>query len=93
MRGIRSLLSVPIFIDQALWGALSFDDSFEIRQWTEAEVDALKVAAGILSAAVQRQRADETLRESEALYRKAIGAVDAVPILQGQPAKLLYLHG
>ena len=79
MRGIRSLLSVPIFIDQTLWGALSFDDSFVVRQWTEAEVDALKVAASILSAAVQRQRADETLRESEALYRKAISAVDAVP--------------
>jgi PAS domain S-box-containing protein len=79
MRGIRSLLSVPIFIDQTLWGALSFDDSFVVREWTEAEVDALKVAAGILSAAVQRQRADIALRESEALYRRAISAADAVP--------------
>lgn len=79
MRGIRSLLSVPIVIDQTLWGIFSFDDSFIVREWTEAEVDALKVAAGILSAAIQRQRADEALRESEALYRRAISAVDAVP--------------
>jgi PAS domain S-box-containing protein len=79
MRGIRSLLSVPIFIDQTLWGAFSFDDSFVVREWTEAEVDALKVAAGILSAAIQRQRADDALRESEALYRRAISAADAVP--------------
>jgi PAS domain S-box-containing protein len=79
MRGIQSLLSVPIFIGQALWGALSFDDSFVVRKWSEAEMDALKVAAGILSAAVQRQRADEALRESEALYRRAISAADAVP--------------
>jgi PAS domain S-box-containing protein len=79
MRGIHSLLSVPIIIDQVLWGAFSFDDCFTVRQWSEAEVDALKVAAGILSAAVQRQRADEAMRESEALYRKAISAVDAVP--------------
>jgi PAS domain S-box-containing protein len=79
MRNVRSLLSVPIVIDKTLWGAFSFDDSFTMREWSEAEVDALKVAAGILSAAVQRQRADENLRESEALYRKAISAVDAVP--------------
>ncbi len=79
MLGIRSLLSVPVFIDQTLWGILNFDDSFIERQWSEAEVDALKVAASILSAAVQRQRADEAMRESEALYRKAISAVDAVP--------------
>ena len=79
MRDIRSLLSVPVFLDQTLWGILNFEDSSVTRQWSEAEVDALKVAAGILSAAVQRQRADEAMRESEALYRKAISAVDAVP--------------
>src|SRR5260370_42356547 len=49
------------------------------RNWSAAEVDALKVAAGILSAAIQRQKADSAVRESEQIYRQAIESAGAVP--------------
>lgn len=62
----RSIVSVPVFLNDALWGALSFDDCLTEREWTEVEVDALRVAAGILSAAIQRQQADQALRQLNA---------------------------
>jgi PAS domain S-box-containing protein len=81
-RGIKSLLDVPIYIGATWWGIIGFDDCVTEREWSPAEVDALKAAAAIISAAIQRQRADAALRESERLYRKAIEAADAVPYLQ-----------
>lgn len=77
--GIKAILEVPIFVNQKDWGAIGFDDFAEDRDWTSAETDALKVAAGILSAAIQREKADSAVQESERIYRQAIEAADAVP--------------
>lgn len=77
--GIKAILEVPIFVNQKDWGAIGFDDFEHDRDWTSAEMDALKVAAGILSAAIQREKADAAVQESERIYRQAIEAADAVP--------------
>ena len=81
-QGILSLLEVPIFVGDQWWGVIGFDDCQRERQWTAAEIDALKVAAGIIRAAIQRQKADYATREREELYRRAISAADAVPYYQ-----------
>jgi PAS domain S-box-containing protein len=77
--GVKAILEVPIFVNGKEWGAIGFDDYEQERQWTSAEIDALKIAAGVLSAAIQRQKADSALQESERIYRQAIEAADAVP--------------
>ena len=76
--GIKALLEVPIFVDKKSWGAIGFDDCVGEREWTSAEIDTLKIAASVLGAAVQRQKADSALQESERIYRQAIEAADAV---------------
>jgi PAS domain S-box-containing protein len=81
-RGIKSLLDVPIVIDGTWWGIIGFDDYKVVREWSHAETEALKIAAGIISAAIRRQRTDHALRESERLYRAAIEAAGAVPYYQ-----------
>ncbi len=80
--GVKAILEVPIFVNQKDWGAIGFDDFEQEREWTSAEVDALKVAGSILSAAIQRERADSAVLESERIYRQAIEAADAVPYYQ-----------
>lgn len=80
--GVKAILEVPIFVNHRDWGAIGFDDFEHEREWTHAEVDALKVAAGILSAAIQREKADSAVQESELIYRQAIEAADAVPYYQ-----------
>ena len=80
--GVKSILEVPIFVHEREWGAIGFDDFEQEREWSSAEVEALKIAAGILSAAIQRQEAEAAVRESERIYRQAIEAADAVPYYQ-----------
>ena len=81
-RGIKALLDVPIVVDGIWWGIIGFDDYKVVREWSQAEMEALKIAAGIISAAIRRQQADRALRESERLHREAIEAAGAVPYYQ-----------
>ena len=67
--GVRSVCSVPVFVEGLWWGHLGFDDSVRERRWTAAEIDALRAIAGILGAAVERERADDNLRQAESRYR------------------------
>ena len=63
---LKASLDVPIIIGNSFWGFIGFDDLKNAREWSEAEVDSLKAAAGILSAAIQRQLNDEAIRQLNA---------------------------
>jgi len=80
--GVKSILEVPIFVNGREWGAIGFDDFENEREWSVVEVDALKIAAGILSGAIQRQETETAVRESERIYHQAIEAAGAVPYIQ-----------
>jgi signal transduction histidine kinase len=56
--GVKALMEVPLFVNGQWWGTIGFDDMVQERKWSTDEVDALKIAGGILSAAIQRQKAD-----------------------------------
>ncbi|QYZ80029.1 PAS domain S-box protein [Methanofollis formosanus] len=60
--GILSLVEIPVLVDGEWWGCLGLDDCREERGWSGAEVDALRTAAGILGAAVQRRRTEDLFR-------------------------------
>jgi PAS domain S-box-containing protein len=77
--GVKALLEVPVFVHEKEWGVIGFDDFEREREWSNAEVEALKIAAGVLSAAIQRQEVEAAVRESERIYRQAIEAAGAVP--------------
>ncbi len=57
----KSLLLVPVMLDDKLWGQIDFVDTVVKRDWTVSERDAVKTAANILSAALRRER-DELSR-------------------------------
>ncbi|MBI3243670.1 MAG: GAF domain-containing protein, partial [Chloroflexi bacterium] len=66
-QGILSILIVPIFIGEAWWGYLGFDECTQERIWLGAEVEALKSAAGALGAAFARQRSEAAERRQREL--------------------------
>lgn len=68
-QGILSIAVVPIFFEQVFWGFMGYDECQTPREWTLMELQALKTAADILGAAIQRRRAEEILRISEVEYR------------------------
>jgi len=76
--GVRSTLAVGIFVEGVRWGSISVDDCTNERDWSAAEIDALKAAAETLGAAVQRKRTEEALQAAEAKYRALVEQIPAV---------------
>jgi PAS domain S-box-containing protein len=79
---IKAILEVPLIIDGEWWGTMGFDDFENAREWSTAEVDALRIAASVLSTAIQRQEVDAAVHKSERVYRQAIETAGAVPYYQ-----------
>jgi PAS domain S-box-containing protein len=71
---IISIVTVPIFVGAEWWGFIGFDECRVEREWTVAEIDVLKAAAGIIGAALHRDRAGQALRESEQRFRDVTNA-------------------
>ena len=60
---LQALLDMPILVDGYWWGTIGFDDMVRPRNWLTAEVDALVLAANLLSAAIKRLQMDSILRD------------------------------
>ncbi len=61
VQGVKSMVVMPIFVDEQWWGFIGFDDCLTERPWLALELDALKAAAGTLGAAIQRERAEKRI--------------------------------
>ncbi len=79
---ILSIASFPVVVDDRWWGLIGFDDCELPREWMGSELDALRTAATILGAAIQRRRADERASESERRYRALVENVPVVFYMQ-----------
>ena len=76
---VLALVTVPIFVDGAWWGFIGFDDCVTERNWSPAELDALRTASSLLAAAVRRERSETVLREHEQKLRAVFDtALDAI---------------
>lgn len=62
-QSILSVAVVPIFAGSDLWGVIGCDDCAEEREWSSAEVEALRAAASTLGAAIERKRAERIIAE------------------------------
>jgi len=62
-RGIKSILVVPYYIHGKYAGFIGFDDCVNKRQWLEPEINALKMAANILSAWIERGKVETFLKD------------------------------
>ena len=91
---IRSVMTVPVFVEGAWWGFVGFDDCVAERDWAPAETDALRTAASLVAAAIQRERSEAVLREHEqklrAVFETALDAIfitnDAREYVDANPA-------
>ncbi|MEA2520786.1 MAG: hypothetical protein QOI81_432 [Actinomycetota bacterium] len=70
--GVQSSLAVPVFVGGEWWGFIGLDQCDEAREWQPAEVEALRVVASTLGAAIGRANAADKLTESENRYRALI---------------------
>jgi PAS domain S-box-containing protein len=58
---IKSIVGVPIRVNEKWWGFMGLDDCVKEREWTKSEINALTAAAEILGAALHRQEVERRL--------------------------------
>jgi len=68
-RGVRSTLAIPIASGDATRGFQVFECTREERRWSDREITAVRMVGEIFARALERQRAEAALRESEERYR------------------------
>ncbi|TET83804.1 MAG: PAS domain S-box protein, partial [Desulfobacteraceae bacterium] len=68
-QSIKSILVVPLFVNNAFYGFMGFDECLYHRKWLDEDVDILRTTAQIISNAFESKQAEEALRESEGKYR------------------------
>ena len=74
----RTSAIVPILVDGDYVGVIGFDDWQRVREFDSSIVSALEIAAGLVGAALHRQRLVDTMRrERELRRRRAIVVRDA----------------
>lgn len=81
-QNIQSILLVPIFAGSEPRGVMGFDECFSERQWSAAEIDALRTAATTLGAALQREQAEEALQAHQKLLKTIISATPDMLVLK-----------
>ena len=61
--GAKTLLTMPIFSGNRLWGLLGLVDYEQERIWTDSEISVVRTMAASVGAALQRQQVEEKLRQ------------------------------
>ena len=77
-QSIKSILVVPLFVNNAFYGFMGFDECRYHRKWLDEDVDILKTTAQIISNAFESKQAEEALRESEKKYRDLVENISDV---------------
>ncbi|MEW6058581.1 MAG: PAS domain-containing protein [Actinomycetota bacterium] len=80
---VCSIVAVPVFAGETWWGFLGFDQCDSEREFSRSEIDAFRAVAGTLGAAIQRRRAEELLRESDARYRTLVEHLPTIIYIAG----------
>ena len=87
-QNIKSVLVVPLFVNNAFYGFMGFDECRYHRKWLDEDVDILKTTAQIIAKSIETKQAEEALRESEEKYRILVeNANDAIFVIQDRKVK------
>lgn len=79
---ILSTVFVPVFAGDGWWGYMGFDDCVEERAWSKAELDALKVTAATLGAAISREQLDRDRMILEHRMQAMVERISAVTYIE-----------
>ena len=90
---ILSILVVPVMVENRWWGFLGFDECRLERNWSVAEVEALKAAGKILGGLMQWKRTEDKLKISHERFRRVLDSLDAaVYVADMETYELLFIN-
>jgi PAS domain S-box-containing protein len=70
--GTQSFVMVPLVLAGQVVGVVGFDSVRGVKCWSDDIIDLLQIAGEMLVNALQRQRSERALRQSEARYRALV---------------------
>ncbi len=92
-QGILSILIVPLFIDNDFIGFIGFDNCVDDQGWGLAEQKYLTTAANLLSQALKRSRAEESLRQEHCRFATVMDSLDIMIFASDmQTHELIFLN-
>ncbi len=75
--GVRSSLDIPLFSKEEVRYIIVIQSLSEVRDWPEEYIPRLRLLGEVFVNALERKKADEALRESEARLRLATDSAEA----------------
>jgi PAS domain S-box-containing protein len=75
--GTLSVVVIPLLVEGAVLGALTFAATRTEREWPEEVVKGFHMVAEVIANALVRKRVDEALRESQTRLTLAVASADA----------------
>lgn len=63
--GISAFISVPIYIEQTLCGAMTFEMCSTSREWSENDISFCRTVGNIISGVIEREKIQLDMREAE----------------------------
>lgn len=73
--GVKSIILIPVFIDENLWGFFGIDNYRISRRWSEMEISVLKTFALAVGGAIRKKQYEDTLKSNEMKLRTAFNAI------------------
>lgn len=73
--GVKSIILIPIFINENLWGFFGVDNYVKSRIWSEMEISVLKTISLAIGGAIRKKKYEDTLKSNEMKLRTAFNAI------------------
>ena len=90
---IKTILIIPIIIDNYFWGFVGFDNCVSYREWEKTEIDFLQLAALNLSSEINRKEASEQIKIENIRYQTTLDAINSVIyVADFETHELLFLN-
>ncbi|MBL8103233.1 MAG: GAF domain-containing protein, partial [Anaerolineales bacterium] len=88
-QGVFTTICIPIQVGLDWWGFIGFDDCKAEREWSTAEIEALRAAANTLGTSIEKKISEEALRSSEISYRGLFDTVQDAIYIQDKNGRFL----
>lgn len=89
---IKSILVVPIKLENHFWGFIGFDDCENEHIWTDCEEAILESVAANLGGAIEKERASKELENSKAQYQSVVENIEEVVFQTNTEGQCTYIN-
>jgi PAS domain S-box-containing protein len=85
---IKSILALPVWVSQAWWGFVGFDDTRSARVWSQHDIGLLRTAADLIGSYLERTAAQEAVRTEKAFSERLLESLPGIFYVYDQHLRL-----